>query len=144
MQKIRSFGFLLLLINLFFAFPLPAQQNAGDVWVPPHTLPGGEVIPGYWRPPFRKGYYWVKGKEDGNGNWLPGHWNPAGRAPENQVWVPGYWDGTVIVDGYWRPVSRPGSIWVDPHWFEGRWRDGYWRDYKGGQPFRVHFPRSRR
>ncbi len=141
MKKTRYLILSVLLTGLFFVPPLPAQSSPGQVWVAPHTLPTGQVIPGYWRPPFRKGYYWVKGKEDKEGNWIPGHWKPVGRAPKDKVWVPGYWNGAIFVDGYWRPVSRSGHTWVGPGWYGGRWRDGHWRAYKGGKPFRVRFPK---
>ena len=137
----KKLFFPVIIAVIFFALPLPVPAGPGDVWVAPHTLPSGQVIPGYWRPPFKKGYYWVEGKEDKDGNWLPGHWNPVGRAPAGKVWVPGYWNGVIIIDGYWRPVSRPGHTWVNPGWYGGRWRDGYWRAYQGGQPFRVPFPK---
>lgn len=118
------------------------QQNPGDVWVPEKVLPGGEVIPGSWRPPFQKGFYWVEGKEDGNGNWIPGHWRPVpGSQPRNRVWAPGYWNGMIWVDGFWRPAARPGFIWVDPRWRDGQWHGGHWRAYLGGQPWRSHYPR---
>jgi len=119
-----------------------AQQNPGDVWVAPHPLSDGTVVPGYWRPPFQKGYYWVEGKEAGDGIWIPGHWNPApGSAPADRAWAPGYWNGAVWVDGFWRPVGRPGYVWADPCWREGRWHNGHWRAYEGGQPWRGRYPR---
>jgi hypothetical protein len=118
------------------------QTNPGDVWVPEKSLPDGTVIPGYWRPPFQKGFYWVEGKEDGDGNWIPGHWRPVpGSQPRDRAWVPGYWDGTVWMDGYWRPHTRPGYIWVDPRWVNGGWETGHWRAYEGGQPWRTRYPK---
>jgi hypothetical protein len=129
-------------LALSFPRSAPPQAGPGSVWVPPRTLSSGEVIPGYWRLPFRKGFYWVKGKEDEEGNWIPGHWNPVpGSAPENQAWAPGYWNGTIWVEGYWRPAARPGYIWIGPRWHGGGWEKGHWRAYEGGQPFRVKFPK---
>ena len=117
-------------------------QPAGSVWVAPHPLPDGTVIPGYYRAPFRKGFYWVKGKTDQNGNWIPAYWQPLRKAPSGQAWAPGYWDGTIWVGGFWRPSSRPGYIWAGPSWQQGHWKGGHWRAYKGGQPFRVPFPKK--
>ena len=132
-----------LIILAFLTAPAAkTQQNPGDVWVAERVLPNGTVIPGYWRPPFRKGFYWVEGKEDGDGNWIPGHWRPVpGSQPPDQAWVPGYWDGGRWMDGYWRPGNRPGYIWVDPRWVHNRWETGHWRAYEGGQPWRTRYPR---
>lgn len=129
------------LISFFFICTALSQPQPGYVRVPSHTLSSGEVIPGYWRAPFKKGFYWVEGKEDESGNWIPGHWHPVKPAPKGQVWVPDYFNGMVWVQGYRRPVSRPGYIWVDPYWHGGRWRAGYWRAYKGGHPWRSRFPK---
>ncbi len=132
----------LAIMFVFLSHPAPAQQNPGDVWVPEKALPSGVVIPGYWRPPFRQGFYWVEGKEDEDGNWIPGHWRPVpGSRPRDRAWVPGYWDGEAWVEGFWRPYTRPGYIWIDPHWRDGRRYDGHWRAYVGGQPWHTRYPR---
>lgn len=124
------------------AAPAVAQQDPGDVWVSEKALPNGTVIPGYWRPPFQKGFYWVEGKADGDGNWIPGHWQPVpGSQPRGQVWAPGYWNGIIWVDGFWRPYTRPGYTWIDPRWIDNRWEDGHWRAYEGGQPWRTRYPK---
>ena len=142
MKKPVFFGLVLILTLVFRPESGLSQQNPGDVWVPPHTLPSGQVIPGYWRPPFRKGFYWVKGREDENGNWIPGHWNPVHSSSSDQAWVPGYWNGTIWIEGYWRPHCRPGHRWVRPCWRDNRWYRGHWEAYEGGQPWRTRYPRD--
>jgi hypothetical protein len=125
------------------AISVSAQQNPGDVWVEPHPLPNGTAIPGYWRPPFKMGFYWVEGRDDNHGNWIPGHWNPVpgSNSNSNQVWAPGYYNGVIWVEGFWRPGNRPGYIWRDPSWRNNRWNDGHWRAYEGGQPWKQRYPR---
>ncbi|MDP8215405.1 MAG: hypothetical protein RAO92_02760 [Candidatus Euphemobacter frigidus] len=142
MKRIGTFIFVLVLAMSFAGITAEAQQNPGDVWVAPHPLPNGTAIPGYWRPPFKMGFYWVEGKDDGNGNWIPGHWNPVpGSSSGNRAWVPRYWDGVIWVDGFWRPSNRPGYIWIDPSLRNGRRQGGHWRAYEGGQPWKTRFPR---
>ncbi len=132
----------LVLLIVVGTLPANAQQNPGDVWVAEKVLPGGVVIPGFWRPPFRKGFYWVEGKEDEDENWIPGHWRPVpGSQRPDQAWVPGYWDERGWINGYWRPHNRPGYIWRDPRWINDRWETGHWRAYEGGQPWRSRYPR---
>jgi len=134
------------IIFMFFgAIPIPAQQNPGDVWVEPHPLSNGTAIPGYWRPPFKMGFYWVEGRDDDHGNWIPGHWNPVpgsnSNSNSNQVWAPGYYNGVIWVEGFWRPGRRDGYIWNDPCWRNNRWNGGHWRRYEGGQPWKQRYPR---
>lgn len=46
------------------------------------------------------------------------------------VWVDGHYaDGGVWVPGYWMPSRpRPGYAWVPGHWEGDRYVDGYWRE----------------
>ena len=139
----KFFQTIFLVALIFLAIPAGGfcqEKPVGGVWVAPHKLPDGTVVPGFWRAPFRKGFYWVEGKEDNEGNWIPGYWQPLRKAPSGRAWAPGYWDGSIWVTGYWRPAARPGYLWVRHSWHNGRWRGGYWRAYQGGKPFRVPFP----
>jgi hypothetical protein len=64
--------------------------------------------------------------------WVPGHWEPARSAPPSWygtswVWVPGWWMGPIWVEGYWRPVHRPGWVWADGYYLDdGSYVRGWW------------------
>lgn len=158
----------------------------GPVWIPGHWEPthppatwyGARwvYVPGFWiGPVYVEGYWrverradgrweWVDGHYTADGAYVPGHWVPADPAPAGYVWEPGFWNGEHWVEGYWRPASREGYVWVSarytadgtyeagywepaaprpgyvwiPGWFDGeKWVPGYWvpeADYRSTDP----------
>jgi hypothetical protein len=126
----------------------------GYVFVPGWWI-GDVYIEGYYRIPDRSDgdWVWVDGHYNEDGSYIPGHWRPVADGPDGYVWEPGFFDGTVWVEGYWRPARRdgyrwvvatynsdgiyeagfwdpvddkPGYVWI-PGWFDGnQWIEGYW------------------
>jgi hypothetical protein len=105
------------------AQPIP-PPGPDAVWVPPHVLRDGSVVPGHWREPVREGYVWVAPTEGPEATW--GYWRPV-KERRGHVWEPGYVtaDG-YWVDGHWRPVRRSGYRWVAPHVSGGVRVAGFW------------------
>ena len=108
--------------------PVPGSAAEADrVWVAPHTLPNGVVVPGYWRTTAAPGYVWVEGRTHAEGRWIPGHWRPEGNPARAKVWEAGYW-----MDGVWHPgrwmTPRAGRTYVPAHYNNrGRFMPGHWR-----------------
>jgi len=113
---------------LFAVFPAATRAAPPDkVWVAPHTLPNGTVIPGCWRETSAPGYTWIPGHADGEGNWIPGYWRPGEVPGRGKVWEAGYW-----LDGNWHPgrwmTPRAGRSWMPGHYTaRGRLVPGHWR-----------------
>jgi hypothetical protein len=120
----------LLAAGILFA-AVPADGNAAppnQVWVAPHTLPNGTVVPGFWRATASPGYVWIEGRSDAQGRWIPGHWRPVGDPARDKAWAAGYWEEGVWHPGRW-VTSKPDQIWVAGHYdarhrrfAPGRWR----------------------
>lgn len=76
-------------------------------------------------PVHRTGYVWIQGHVDHAGFWVPGHYRPVTARP-GYDWEPGHWQGTVYVDGFWRPNHRDGWHWVPGHYNGRNWIGGHW------------------
>jgi hypothetical protein len=113
-------------------------------------------VEGFWRPERRLDgdWVWVDGAYDAEGAYHPGYWEPAAPWPAGMTWEPGFFDGQQWVEGFFRPPSRAGFVWVEariepetgvrhnghwlpleqrpghvwsPGWFDGRqWNEGSW------------------
>ncbi len=106
----------------------PPPRGAAWVWVPGWWI-GPVYIEGYWRLDRRSDgdWVWVDGMWLPDGTYVWGYWAPAAASPEGYVWEPGFWDGEVWVEGFWRPVARPGYRWVSARYGDdGIYRAGYW------------------
>lgn len=55
----------------------PARVPAGRVWVSGRWV-GRAWVAGHWRPTERKGYVWVAGHHNRQGQWVPGRWKSTG------------------------------------------------------------------
>ncbi|GDX80353.1 hypothetical protein LBMAG42_21640 [Deltaproteobacteria bacterium] len=98
------------------------------LWVPGWWM-GRRYVEGYWRVELRSDgeWDWVEGHFVEDGAYMPGHWRPAGTVPDGYTWEPGFWNGEDWVEGFWRPVSREGYVWVSAHLNEdGLFEAGYW------------------
>jgi len=110
---------------------VPSADSAAppdQVWVAPHTLPNGVVVPGYWRAPAAPGYLWIEGRTDAHGRWIPGHWRPAAESTRGKVWAAGYWENGVWRPGRWM-TPKAGKTWVAGHYDHrhGGFVPGHWR-----------------
>ena len=113
---------------LFAALPSATRAAPPDkVWVAPHTLPNGTVIPGCWRETAAPGYTWIEGRVDEEGRWIPGYWRPQGVPARNKIWVAGYWMDGVWHSGRWI-TPKVGRAWSQGHYDRhGRFVPGHWR-----------------
>lgn len=110
------------------AVPSAAPAAPPDkMWVAPHPLPNGVVVPGYWRATAAPGYVWIEGRVDAEGRWIPGYWRPQGESARSKVWVAGYWMDGVWHAGRWM-TPRVGRTWLPVHYDRrGRFVPGHWR-----------------
>jgi hypothetical protein len=113
---------------LFAAVPGGGKAAPPDrIWVAPHALPNGGVVPGYWRTAAAPGYVWIEGHADAEGQWVPGYWRPQGDPARSKVWVAGYW-----MDGAWHAgrwmTPKAGRTWISGHYNpRGSFVPGHWR-----------------
>jgi hypothetical protein len=105
---------------------------AGGHWA------GRHWIAGHWRPNFRRGFVWVDGHWNRDGEWVEGFWRPQAAPERGMVWEPGYWGPSGWVEGFWRPQARVGRIWIGGEWGEnGRWITGHWQPARRNEAW-VH------
>lgn len=117
--------------------PLQSGQQKGAVMGMQQPLPAvvddGPVIVAVAQPgpkPAAPGrnYIWVQPYRLPSGLWVQGYWRP--RTMAGFVWVNGTWDRTngYYIAGYWRPARpKTGHVWVPGYWLNGRWYPGLWR-----------------
>ncbi|MFM2246638.1 MAG: hypothetical protein RL071_2712 [Pseudomonadota bacterium] len=133
----------------------PEFYGVPYVWVDGYWI-GARYVEGFWRPERRLDgdWVWVDGAYDAEGAYHPGTWEPAAPWPAGMTWEPGFFDGQQWVEGFFRPPSRAGFVWVEarvdpangvrhnghwlpleqrpghvwsPGWFDGRqWNEGTW------------------
>jgi hypothetical protein len=105
----------------------PSAPGKKYIWVPRYAHPSGKLIGGYWRPPCKKGFVWVKDSLNVLGDMSLGHCRPI-KPVKGKVWIPGYWKEGKWTAGFWRVQTKPGSIWMPGHfnkkgiWVPGRWK----------------------
>lgn len=119
----------------------PPAPGRDFVWVEPYRMPGGVLVPGFWRPRFMAGFIWVAGIWNATaGVYVPGFWRPK-VAKRGYIWAPGYWFGGRWFPGMWRPAARKGFIWMPGHWARnGEWMLGHWRPSGPAPAGRVWAP----
>ncbi len=76
-----------------------AAAPEGYLWEP-GFWDGEDYVDGFYRPQFRKGFYWVAAWYDTDGVFHSGYWQPEEERP-GSVWIPGWFDGNEWVPGYW-------------------------------------------
>ena len=104
------------------------REVPGVVWSEAH-YDGGRWVPGRFVPTaVRPGQTWVVGHRGPDGYWVVGHWRPVERP--GWVWVPRAQRRGVILAGHWVPTTRgaTGHLWTPGHYaIDGTWVDGHWR-----------------
>ncbi len=110
--------------NIIAGYWKPTAQKTGMVWSRGHRTPTQSWSPGYWRPATKDSFTWVDGGF-GYGQWIAASWYPI-QKKKDHLWSGGYYNGTVWVNGYYRPVVRTGYYWGNPYWYGGAYTYGAW------------------
>ena len=105
----------------------------GYLWEP-GFWDGETYIDGFYRPQFRKGFYWVAAWYDSDGIFHSGYWQPEEERP-GFVWIPGWFDGNEWVPGYWEDeqtyLDTDVESWTPPEGLEDGWEEGEVYDEDG-------------
>jgi len=95
---------------------------------------GETYVDGFYRPQFRKGFYWVAAWYGEDGIFHSGYWQPEQDKP-GAVWIPGWFDGNEWVTGYWEDeqayLDADLENWTPEEGFDDGWEEGQILEYDG-------------